>query len=82
LSLFLTSTAILNKTLQSRFTAYRMPLLHHEQFDAMQQMDEKPEPDVATILAVYHTRKLATLEQACTMEYQGAQCAFKDSMIH
>ena|SRR3712207_1957117 len=23
-----------------------------------------------------------TLEQACPMEYQGAQCAFKDSMIH
>src|ERR1044072_911399 len=23
-----------------------------------------------------------TLEQACTSEYQGAQCAFKDSMIH
>jgi hypothetical protein len=23
-----------------------------------------------------------TLEQACPSEYQGAQCAFKDSMIH
>ena len=23
-----------------------------------------------------------TLEQACPKEYQGAQCAFKDSMIH
>ena len=23
-----------------------------------------------------------TLEQACSPEYQGAQCAFKDSMIH
>jgi hypothetical protein len=23
-----------------------------------------------------------TLEQACPMEYQGSQCAFKDSMIH
>ena len=23
-----------------------------------------------------------TLEQACPPEYQGAQCAFKDSMIH
>jgi hypothetical protein len=48
----------------------------------LQQMDEKPEAGVATPLAVCHTRELATLEQACTMEYQGAQCAFKDSMIH
>ena len=48
----------------------------------LQQMDAKPEPGVATILVVCHTRKLATLEQACPMEYQEAQCAFKDSMIH
>ena len=25
---------------------------------------------------------IMTLEQACPPEYQGAQCAFKDSMIH
>ena len=25
---------------------------------------------------------VVTLEQACPKEYQGAQCAFKDSMIH
>ncbi|WP_237456092.1 hypothetical protein, partial [Staphylococcus aureus] len=25
---------------------------------------------------------LMTLKQACPSEYQGAQCAFKDSMIH
>jgi hypothetical protein len=28
------------------------------------------------------TRLLVTLEQACPKEYQRAQCAFKDSMIH
>ena len=27
-------------------------------------------------------RDVMTLEQACPSEYQGAQCAFKDSMIH
>ena len=27
-------------------------------------------------------RVAMTLEQACPSEYQGAQCAFKDSMIH
>jgi hypothetical protein len=27
-------------------------------------------------------RNFATLEQACSPEYQGAQGAFKDSMIH
>ena len=27
-------------------------------------------------------RGVMTLEQACPSEYQGAQCAFKDSMIH
>jgi hypothetical protein len=27
-------------------------------------------------------RVVMTLEQACPPEYQGAQCAFKDSMIH
>ncbi len=27
-------------------------------------------------------RGVMTLEQACPPEYQGAQCAFKDSMIH
>ncbi|MCB6590412.1 hypothetical protein LI294_24465, partial [bacterium 210702-DFI.5.13] len=26
--------------------------------------------------------KEMTLKQACPLEYQGAQCAFKDSMIH
>jgi hypothetical protein len=36
-----------------------MPLLHHEQFDAMRQIDEKPEPGVATILVMYRTRELA-----------------------
>ena len=27
-------------------------------------------------------RGVMTLEQACPPEYRGAQCAFKDSMIH
>ena len=27
-------------------------------------------------------RVIMTLEQACPTEYRGAQCAFKDSMIH
>ena len=39
-------------------------------------------PDRAAPITERGSRGVMTLEQACPPEYQGAQCAFKDSMIH
>ena len=45
---------------QTRYAAWaQVPYATRKHFDAMQQMDDEPEPGVATILAMCHTRELA-----------------------
>ena len=43
---------------------------------------KRPNPSQRKVLTNLRLRVFMTLKQACSPEYQGAQGAFKDSMIH
>jgi hypothetical protein len=43
---------------------------------------QHPHPSLTKLAKAGKVENLMTLKQACSPEYQGAQGAFKDSMIH
>ena len=60
-----------------------VPLMHFRGADLKDRGQQKNAPTSNTQQAkAEEVDILMTLKQACSSEYQGAQGAFKDSMIH
>ena len=50
--------------------------------DLSKGLQKPPHPSLDQATKLVKVENLMTLKQACSSEYQGAQDAFKDSMIH
>jgi hypothetical protein len=60
----------------------RANLFHNAEIPTVQPADLKARARSPPPKAKRGLSGVMTLERACPPEYQGAQCAFKDSMIH
>jgi hypothetical protein len=58
-----------------------VPLIHFRGAD-LGESQQNNTPHIQTLSKFKEVDILMTLKQACSSEYQGAQGAFKDSMIH
>ena len=59
-----------------------VPLIHFRGADLFKRPAKKPPTSNTQQAKAEEVDILMTLKQACSSEYQGAQGAFKDSMIH
>jgi hypothetical protein len=66
-------------TIITLMSGVTIPLMHLRGADRRQHTPESKLRDQNKSIGV---ENLMTLKQACSSEYQGAQGAFKDSMIH
>lgn len=60
----------------------RVPLMHLRGAEHTKTPAKPPHPSFSSSLQTIEVENLMTLKQACPPEYQRAQGAFKDSMIH